>query len=117
MVEMPESAEGVIALLYAVSAVCVSSIGIPQTVSLYRRRNLKDGLQPFRFLWVLLMGALCVGMSYRALVWIDLALFDQRFMGPIAIRWPVEVVIAWLITAASIFSAALYWRTRRDERP
>lgn len=114
---MPESAEGVIALLYAVSALSVSSIGIPQTISLYRRRHQKDGLHAFRFLWVLLMGALCIGMTYRALVWVDLAAFDQWFMGPIAIRWPIEVVIAWLITAASIFSAGLYYRTRGEVDP
>lgn len=114
---MPDQAEGVIALLYAVSAVCLSSIGIPQTISLWRRRNVKDGLHPFRVMWVLLMGALCLAMGYRALVWIDLALFDQHYMGAIGVRWPVEVGIAWLITVASIFSTGLYWRTRKGWRP
>lgn len=109
---MPDQAEGVVACLYLVSAICVSLVGIPQTISLWRRRHEHDGLQPFRLLWVLLMGSLCLGMTYRALVWIDLAVFDQAWMGPIARRWPAEVVIAWLITTASMFSAALYWRTR-----
>lgn len=114
---MPESAEAVIAVLYAVSAVCVSSIGIPQTVSLVRRWRSGDGLGLFRFLWVLLMGALCLGTTYRAMVWVDLSLFDQAVMGPIAVRWPIEVSIAWIIFAASLFSCWLYWRTRSEARP
>lgn len=113
---MPDNAESLIAALYVVSSICVSSIGIPQTISLWKRRNQHDGLQPFRFLWVLLMGALCIGMTYRALVWIDLSLFDQYYMGPIAVRWPLEVVIAWFLTAASLFAAGLYWRTRKGVR-
>ena len=111
---MPDEAEATIALLYMVSAVAVSSIGIPQTLSLLRRWQSGDGLQLFRFLWVLVMGALCLGTTYRALVWIDLAVFDQAVMGPIARRWPVEVGIAWFVTGASLFSAWLYWRTRGE---
>lgn len=114
---MPESAEAVIAALYAVSAVCVSSIGIPQTLALVRCWRSGDGLQLFRVLWVLLMGALCIGTTYRALVWVDLSVFDQAVMGPIARRWPLEVSIAWVIFGASLFSAWLYWRTRKEARP
>lgn len=111
---MPNEAEAVIALLYIVSACAVSSIGIPQTWALFRRWRSGDGLNLFRFLWVLLMGALCLGTGYRALVWIDLAVFDQWFMGPIARRWPVEVGIAWVVTGASVFASWLYWRTRGE---
>lgn len=114
---MPDLAEATIALLYAASAVCVSSIGIPQTLSMFLRWRSGDGLQLFRFLWVLLMGALCLGTTYRAMVWVDLAVFDQAFMGPIAVRWPIEVGIAWLVFAASCFAAWLYWRTRKEIRP
>lgn len=114
---MPDQAEAFIAALYAVSAVCVSSIGIPQTVSLVRRWRSGDGLHLFRLLWVLFMGALCLGTTYRALVWIDLSLFDQAVMGPIARRWPVEVGVACAVTAASVFAAWLYWRTRKEARP
>lgn len=114
---MPDSAENWIALLYAVSAVAVSSIGIPQTISLFTRWRSGDGLQLFRFLWVLLMGALCLGTTYRALVWVDIALFDQYYMGPIAERWPIEVGIAWTVMSASVFAAVLYWRTRSEARP
>lgn len=103
-----------IALLYLVSACAVSSIGIPQTLALVRRWRSGDGLNLFRFLWVMLMGALCLGTTYRALVWIDLAVFDQVWHGPIARRWPVEVAIAWLVTGASLFAAWLYWHTRGE---
>lgn len=114
---MPASAEAVIAALYAVSALAVSSIGIPQTVSLIRRWRSGDGLQLFRALWVVLMGALCIGTTYRALVWVDLSLFDQSWMGPIAVRWPIEVSIAWVVTTATVFASWLYYRTRKEHRP
>ena len=114
---MPASAEAVIALFYAVSAVAVSSVGIPQTLSLWKRRHDHDGLQRFRALWVLLMGALCMGTLYRAAVWVDLAVFDQWWMGPIAQRWPIEVAISWMVMLASLFAAGLYWVTRKDQRP
>lgn len=114
---MPPSAEAMIALFYAVSAVAVSSVGVPQTAALWRRRHEPDGLQRFRALWVLLMGSLCLGMVYRAAVWIDLAAFDQAWMGPIARRWPLEVAISWLVMLASLFAAGLYWVTRKEHRP
>lgn len=110
---MPENAEALIAVLYALSAVAVSSIGIPQTLSLFRRWSSGDDLHLFRILWILLMGALCLGTTYRALVWVDLAAFDQAYMGPIARRWPLEVGIAWLVFTASCFASWLYWRTRK----
>lgn len=111
---MPPEAETVIAVLYMVSAVAVSSIGIPQTMSLLRRWRSGDGLNLFRALWVLLMGALCLGTGYRALVWLDIAAFDQAYLGPIARRWPLEVGISLLVTSASLFAAWLYWRTRGE---
>lgn len=117
MVDMPAEAEALIAALYTVSAVAVSSIGLPQTISLFRRWRSGDGLHLFRFLWVLLMGALCLGMLYRAAVWVDLAAFDQLWMGPLAQRWPLEVGIALLVTFASLFAAWLYWHTRGEIGP
>lgn len=111
---MPGEAEAVIAALYLVSACAVSSIGIPQTLALLRCWRCGDGLNSFRFLWVLLMGAMCFGTTYRAMVWIDLAVFDQAFLGPISQRWPLEVAIAWVVTGASVFASWLYWHTRGE---
>lgn len=111
---MPHEAEATIAVLYMVSAVAVSSIGIPQTLALVRRWQSGDGLNLFRFLWVLLMAALCLGTTYRALVWVDIAVFDQVVMGPIAQRWPLEVGISVIVTGASLFASWLYWRTRGE---
>lgn len=114
---MPPEAETLIALLYVVTAVCVSSIGIPQTISLFRRRRQQDGLQLFRVLWVLIMAALCVLAISRAALWLDIRLFDQAWLGTIAVRWRMEAAIAAIVAVSSVYSAALYWRTRAEARP
>lgn len=114
---MPSEAEAVIAMLYTVAAMAFSSVGIPQTFALFSHLRSGDGLNLFRLMWVLVLGVLCLGLLYRAAVWVDLAAFDQLWMGPLAQRWPLEVAIAGLIAIGSLYLAWLYWHTRKEQRP
>lgn len=114
---MPGWAEAVIALLYTVATVGFSSVGVPQTISLLVRLWSGDGLNLFRLMWVVVLGSLCLGLIYRAAIWVDLAVFDQAWLGPLAQRWPLEVLIAALVAVGSLYLSWLYWRTRKEHRP
>lgn len=109
---MPPEAENVIACGYLVMLIALASIGIPQTMSLYHYRTHPDGLQPYRVLWVVIMGAFSFLGLNRTIIWSDLAWFDQSYLGPIAVRWPWEVLTSIGAAAASLYAAALYWHTR-----
>lgn len=114
---MPAWAEALVAGLYTFAAAAFSSVGIPQTISLFRRLHSGDGLNLFRLMWVIVLGALCLGLVYRAALWVDISVFDQQIMGPISQRWPFEVAISAVIAVAALYLAWLYWRTRKDQRP
>lgn len=112
---MPDEVAAIITGLLALSTLCALRVGIPQFLLLVKRWPRMDDLQPFRLLWVLLMGALVAGTGWRSIVWADLTFADQAWFGPIAERWPVDLAITVLIAVACAFAAGLYEITQRSK--
>lgn len=113
----PAEALDVTTLVWGVAALAALSIAIPQAIMLIRLRNVRDSLWPFRVMSVLLFGALGVAMTRNVAVWADVAYFDQRYLGPIAVRWPLDLGIALTIMLACLWAAGLYSKVQREERP
>ncbi len=102
------------ALIWAVAMAATLSIAVPQAILLVRMRKRRDRLSPFRIMSATLFGSLGVAMARNVAVWTDLAFFDQQYLGPIARRWPLDLVLALLVMAACIYAAGLYQRVQRE---
>lgn len=102
-----------IAGLYLLSAVSLLTVGIPQAY-IYARLGLGFfDLQVFRLKTGLLSISFALFLMWRAVVYTDYAFFDQRIMGTLGIRWPIEMLIASLVAIASLYTAGLYLYYRR----
>lgn len=112
---MPPEVEIIMTGLLALSTLCALRVGIPQLALMVRHRATWGKLQPFRLLWVLLMGAFVAGTGYRCLVWADLTFADQRWLGTIDRRWPADLAIAVLVFVACVWAAVLYEVTQREK--
>lgn len=113
----PEDAVDVTTMVWGVAALAALMVAIPQSLLLVRMRNRQDRLWPFRVMSTLLFGSLGIAMGRNVLVWADLAYFDQRYMGPIARRWPLDMAIALLIMVACLWAALLYVRVQNEVTP
>jgi hypothetical protein len=113
----PEDAVDITTIVWGIAAVAALSIAVPQAVLLIRLRRLHDRLWPFRVMSALLFGSLGVAMGRNVLAWADLAYFDQRYLGPIARRWPLDLAVAMLIMLACVWAALLYVRVQSEVQP
>ena len=113
-----DTASVVIAVFYVLSALLLFGVGIPQASAWVRLGGGFDGLQPFRLKTGLLSNAFGLFLVWRAVVYLDYALYDQQIMGVLGARWPIELVISALVLLASGYTTVLYVmvRTRADER-
>lgn len=112
-----DEAIDVTTLLWAVASIAALSIAVPQATLLARTAVHRDPLWWFRLKTTLLFGSLGVAMIRNVLVWADLAWFDQRYLGPITHRWPLDLGLALCITAACVLAAVLYVQVQHEVRP
>ena len=106
----PEQAVDITTLIWAFAAVPSLGIATAQAILLVRMRRSKDRLWPYRVMGTLLFGALGVAMARNVAVWADLAYADQRYLGPIDRRWPLDMFLAFCIMLACLWAGALYVR-------
>ena len=113
----PEAAIGMTTLVWGVAAIASLTIAVPQAVLLIRTSLNRDPLWWFRLKTTLLFGSLGIAMIRNVAVWADFAYFDQRYLGPIADRWPFDLGLALGICAACVLAAILYIQTQHEVRP
>lgn len=104
-------------LIWGIAAAAALVIAVPQGVRLVKLRDRRDRLGSFRLMSTLLFGSLGVAMGRNVVFWADLAYFDQRYFGPIARRWPLDLGIALTIMVACVFAALLYVRVQNEVQP
>lgn len=112
----PEQAIDLTTLIWGVAAVAALVIAVPQSALLARTTppSRRDRNWWFRLMSTLLFGALGIAMLRNVVVWADLAYFDQRVLGPIARRWPLDLGLAVAICVACVLAAWLYVKTQRE---
>ncbi len=103
-----DTASVVIAVFYVLSAVLLMIVGVPQTWQWARYHGGFTGLQPFRLKTGLLSNSFALFLGWRALVYLDFALYDQHIMGVLGARWPIELAISVAVLVASGYTAGLY---------
>lgn len=113
----PDDAITATTVFWGVAAIAALIIAVPQAWLLIRTSLHRDRLWRFRGMSTLLFGSLGLAMGRNVAVWADLAFFDQYYLGPIATRWPLDLVIAALITLACVLAAFLYIQTQQEVRP
>lgn len=112
-----EQAVDLTTLLWALAAIPSLGIALAQAYLLVKMRRARDRLWQYRVMGTLLFGSLGVAMGRNVVVWADLAFFEQRLLGPIAVRWPLDLALAFLIMLACLWSGALYVREQRERHP
>lgn len=112
-----DQAIDVTTLVWAVAALASLCVALPHSVLLIRLWNARDRLWEFRAVVCLLFGALFLTMFRNVAVWADLAWFGQRYLGPIASRWPLDLGLAVLTMIACVWGAFLYARVQREVAP
>jgi hypothetical protein len=113
----PDTAVGMTTVIWGVAAVASLVVAVPQAVLLVRTSLHRDPLWWFRLKTTLLFGSLGIAMLRNVAVWADLAYFDQRYLGPIAVRWPFDLGLSLAICSACVLAAVLYVQTQHEVRP
>lgn len=110
----PDEALTVITVFWGIAAVASLIIAVPQSILLVQTSHRRDKLWPFRLMSVLLFGSLGVAMGRNVAVWADLAFADQAYLGALATRWPLDLILAALIMLACVLAALLYVQVQRE---
>lgn len=108
---MPDDVGAVIVIALGLGAFCALSVAIPQAILLVRLIRNGEGMALWTLKTVLWTGSLGLALGWRFLVWADYTQFDQRVLGTIDQRWPVEATLTMLVAAACIYAAGLYHGT------
>lgn len=108
---MPDDVGVVIVMALGLAALCALSVAIPQAVLLVRLARKGEGIALWTLKTVLWTGSLGLALGWRFLVWVDFTQMDQRVLGTIDQRWPVEATLTMLVAAACIYAAGLYHGT------
>lgn len=105
------------ALLYVGTALFFWRVGLPQLAAFVANGPTSlRGLQPLRLMSSVVFGSCGWFFLWRAAVWFDLVLADQATLGPIAVRWRTELVIALAAFLAAMYASWLYDRYQRRRR-
>ncbi len=108
---VPERVLTSIVVAFAVASLAALSVAVPQSILLVRLLMARDPIAPYTLKTVAWTGTIGVAFAWRCIVFIDFTYFDQYYLGTIEDRWPVESIMAFALTAAVIYGAALYHRT------
>ena len=113
----PDDALALTTLFWLVAAIAALTIAVPQAILLVRTAVHRDPLWWFRLKTTLLFGSLGVALGRNVAVWADYAFFGQRYLGTIAQRWAMDLVLAAAIMLACVLAAILYAQTQHEVRP
>lgn len=100
-----------IVIAFGIASIAALTVAIPQTALLVRLLRAGNSIAPYTLKTVAWTGTIGVAFAWRCLVFIDFTYFDQRYLGTIDDRWPIESIMAFGLTAAVIYGAALYHKT------
>lgn len=103
-----------VAVLHISSALCLLFVAVPQSVAMFKGRIHGWQYQDFRLMTVSSGAATSLILVWRAAVYIDWGLFDQRFFGAISNRWVWELFIIGCAQIAYGYAARLYRRYRKN---
>lgn len=102
---------------WAVCAIAALIVAVPQSILLVRTAPDRDDLWWFRLKSSLVFGSLGLAMIRNVAIWADYVFFDQRYLGMIEQRWPLDLALSVLIMAGCILAAVLYIQTQFEARP
>jgi hypothetical protein len=111
----PDEGLAVTTIFWGLAAIASLSIAVPQSVLLCRTTLRRDDLWRFRVKTVLLFGGLALANLRNLAVWVDYAFSDQRYLGGIEQRWPLDLAVAVILMAACTLAAVLFWQTQHEE--
>lgn len=106
-----------IAFIYGLSACALFVVGIPQGLAYMRHGWGFHDLQVFRLKTSLISNSFACFLLWRAVVYIDFAWYDQRIMGTLGGRWPIELAIGLAVLVAALYAAGLYLYYQRLRNP
>jgi hypothetical protein len=77
-------------------------------------RNIGSGdpYQPYRWSTVSMFGLGTLFVVWREVIWLDVALFAGRLLGPTAMRWPLDLVVGLVALMLAAYPSYVFWRAR-----
>lgn len=108
---MPEKVLLSIVIAFAIASLAAISVAVPQSILLVRLLAARDAIAPYTLQTVAWTSTIGVSFAWRCAVFVDFTYFDQRYLGTIEDRWPIESIMAFALTAAVIYGAVLYHKT------